>query len=87
MSEIRVYYVHQATLLPARFRSLGDEELVLNSDYLALEAKVKKLVEVIQSMHIDDCGWDIPNLDVTVSRAWHLSNNEKIEAALKEHVV
>lgn len=67
-------------------------ELVLKSDYdrdLAAEkAKCAKLLEVLRSMHIDDCGWDLDNATNTprhVLADWHKSNNTIIEQALKEY--
>lgn len=59
----------------------------------ALEASFKsgqdKIIEVLKSMHIDGCGWDLDKMtdpeSVEILICWHKSNNEKIEAALKEY--
>lgn len=50
----------------------------------AEQAKNVKLREALESMHIDDCAWDIDKLDIKIARGWHKSNNGKIENALKE---
>ena len=43
------------------------------------------LVKVLESMHIDDCGVDIDELDIETARGWHKSNNERIETGLSNY--
>ena len=49
------------------------------------QKRAEKLVEALKSMHIDTCGWDLETLDIETARGWHVSNNEKIEQALKDY--
>jgi predicted nuclease with TOPRIM domain len=63
-----------------------NRQIVADNNLLAeqiaiLKAENKRLRETLESMHIDDLGWDLDNLDIETARAWHKSNNEKIDAA------
>ena len=51
---------------------------------LAVLSEAEKLVEALESCHIDDSAWDLDNLDEEIAREWHQSNNQTIDKALSD---